>query len=131
MGKVDEEGYYKPILVESAFKGNYKTYESRGNKDKNLSVRQYLYMNIPYLSHMVNDHKTGEWIVSSKGAGVTRTIYVWSDNKEVRSGNETDDVINELFKSFWNNYQKEEANNERRKWFCVLNVLIIIFIKLL
>ena len=57
-------------------------------------------MNRPYLSDMVNDHKTGEWKVSSEDAGVTHTIYVWSDNKEVRSGNETDDIINELFKSF-------------------------------
>ena len=27
--------YYKPILIESSFKNNYKYYESRGDKDKN------------------------------------------------------------------------------------------------
>ena len=37
--KVSEEDYYKPILVKSSFKGNY---ESRGDKEKRLSVRQYL-----------------------------------------------------------------------------------------
>ena len=31
-----------------------------------------------------------------------------SDNEEIRSDNETDDIIKELFKSFLNNYQKEE-----------------------
>ena len=36
------DDYYKPILVESSFKNNYKYYESRGDKDKKLSVRQYL-----------------------------------------------------------------------------------------
>ena len=41
--KVSEEDYYKPILVKSSFKGNYKYYESRGDKEKKLSVRQYLY----------------------------------------------------------------------------------------
>ena len=28
--KVNEEDYYKPILVKSSFKSNYKYYESRG-----------------------------------------------------------------------------------------------------
>ena len=46
--------------------------------------------------------------ISSKDTGETRTIYVWSDNSQVRLGNEVDDIIKELFKSFLNNYQKEE-----------------------
>ena len=33
---------------------------------------------------------------------------MWSDNEEISSGNETDDIIKELFKCFLNNYQKEE-----------------------
>ena len=36
--------YYKPILVESCFKNIYKYYESWGDKDKNLSVKQYRYV---------------------------------------------------------------------------------------
>ena len=31
--------YYKPILVNSYFKNNYKYYESRGDKNKHLSVK--------------------------------------------------------------------------------------------
>ena len=38
----DDDNYYKPILVESSFKNSYKYYESRGDKDKKLSVKQYL-----------------------------------------------------------------------------------------
>ena len=38
----NDDNYYKPILVESSFKNNYKYYESRGDKDKKLSVKQYL-----------------------------------------------------------------------------------------
>ena len=53
----DIENFYKPILVRSSFKNNYKYYESRGDKDKQLSVNQYLYMIMPYLSDMINDHK--------------------------------------------------------------------------
>ena len=78
---------------------------------------------MPYLSNVINDHKTirnesNEWKIqinmhlnfnSSKDTGETRTIYIWSDNEEIRSGNETDDIIKELFKAFLNNYQKEKT----------------------
>ena len=54
----DNDGdYYKPILVKSSFKDKYKYYESRGDKDKKLSVKQYLYKIIPYLRDIINDHK--------------------------------------------------------------------------
>ena len=33
---------------------------------------------------------------------------MWSDNEEIRSGNETGDIIKGLHKSFLNNYQEEE-----------------------
>ena len=46
--------------------------------------------------------------ISSKDTGETRTIFVWSDNKEIRLGNEADDNIKELLNSFLSNYQKEE-----------------------
>ena len=77
---------------------------------------------MPYLSDLINDHKTirnnsNEWkiqinmhvnFVSSNDTGEIRTIFVWSDNEEIRSGNETDDIIKGLLNSFLNNYQKEE-----------------------
>ena len=53
----NDDNYYKPVLVKSSFKNNYKYYESRGDKDKKLSVKQYLYMIMPYLSDLINDHK--------------------------------------------------------------------------
>ena len=93
--------YYKSILVESSFKNNYKYYESRGDKDKTLSVKQYLYKIMPYLSDLINDHKairnnSNEWKIqismslnlgSSNNTGEIRTIFVWSDNEEITSGN--------------------------------------------
>ena len=77
---------------------------------------------VPYLQDILNDQKTNsnnsnEWkiqinmhvnFVSSNDAGEARTIFVWSDNEEIRSGNETDDIIKGLLNSFLNNYQKEE-----------------------
>ena len=118
----NNEDYYKPILVKSSFKENYKYYESRGDKDKKLSIEQYLDVIKPYLSDLINDHKaietsSNEWkiqinmhinFVSSNDTGEIRTVFVWSDNEEIRLGNETDDIIKRLINSFLNNYQKEE-----------------------
>ena len=69
---------------------------------------------MPYLRDLINNNKSNEWkiqinmhvnFISSKDTGETRTTYVWSDNEELRLGNETDDIVKELFKSFLNNYQ--------------------------
>ena len=40
--EVSVEDYYKPILVKSPFKSNDKYYESRGDKEKGLSVNNIL-----------------------------------------------------------------------------------------
>ena len=55
--EVSEEDYYKPILVKSSFKGNYKYYESRGDKEKRLSVKQYLNKVTPQLCDLINEHR--------------------------------------------------------------------------
>ena len=128
IGEIDEEDYYKTIKIYSTFKVNYKKYESRGDRNKNLSAKQYLYKMRPYLRDMINERKaaiklknnktqSGEWeiqlsmhvnLISSKDTWKTRTIYVWSDNAEIMMGNRINDIIEELFKSFLDNYQKEE-----------------------
>ena len=55
---------------------------------------------MPYLRDIINDHKairneSKEWkiqinmhvnFISSKDTGETRTIYIWSDNEEIRLG---------------------------------------------
>ena len=77
---------------------------------------------MPYLRDIINDHKTTRNesqeskvqinmhinLISSEDTGEARTIFVWSDNEEIRLGNEKDDIIKKLLKSFLNNYQKEE-----------------------
>ena len=52
------EYYYKPIITNSAFNNNYIQCESKGNKDKILTVNEYLDMVRPYLSDIINEHKT-------------------------------------------------------------------------
>ena len=41
-GEIDED-YYKPIKTKSAFNGNYTKYESNGDKDKSLSLKEYFF----------------------------------------------------------------------------------------
>ena len=93
----NNDDYYKPILVKSSFKENYKYYESRGDKDKKLSVTQYHNVIKPYLSNLINENKaiennSNEWkiqinmdvnFISSNDTGETCTILVWSDNEKL------------------------------------------------
>ena len=56
------EDYYKQIWTKSSFNGIYIEYESKGDKNKNLSTKQYLIMIRPYLRDVIIDCKTqGEW----------------------------------------------------------------------
>ena len=50
-----DEDYYKPIIVRGAFNGSYIQYESKG---QNLSIKKYLNMIKPYISDIINNHKT-------------------------------------------------------------------------
>ena len=90
-------------------------HESRGDKDNNLSLEQYLNIIRPYLRDMIDNHKThSEWkiqlvmkiiFVSSLDADEIRIMHTKSNNIGFMSGTETNDVLNELFKSFLRRYQ--------------------------
>ena len=123
-----DEDYYKAIIAKSAFNSSYIQYESKRDKGKNLSIKKYLNMITPYLSDIINDHNTqGKWrihsgnkiiehktrsewkiqlimannFISFKDSGETRTMQAKSNNVEIMMGSETDEIIEELFKSFF------------------------------
>ena len=108
--ELNEEDYYKPTEVKSAFDGSYMLYESKGDKDNNLSIDEYFDIIRPYLRDMIDNHKArGEWkiqltmriiFVSFTDANETREMHTKSDNITIMSGIETEDVINELFNTF-------------------------------
>ena len=127
-----DEDYYKPIIAKSAFNNNYIQYQSKGDKGKNLSIKKYLNMIRPYLSHIINDHKTqGNWrihsgneiierktqsewkiqltmaihFISFKDSNETRTMDTKSNNVEIMMGSETDEIIEEIFESLLQSYQ--------------------------
>ena len=117
----DEEEYYEPVRTGNAFSTNYIGCKSNGDEDKTLSIEEYLDKIRPYLSDIINNHKIqGEWknqltiainfllfnfltFLSSE----TRTMHSKSDNIEIIIGNETDEIIEELFDSLLQKYQKD------------------------
>ena len=145
-----DEDYYKPIITNSAFNNNYIQYEFKGNKDKMLTINEYLDMIRPYLSDIINDNKTqgewkihlgniitehktlGEWkihltmainfISSKEDSDETRTMRKKIDNIEIMMCSETDEIIEELFKSFLQRYQErlEESMRESELCCCII-----------
>ena len=129
-----DEDYYKPIITKGAFNSNYKQYESMEGEDKHLSVGEYLDRIKPYLSDIMNNYKTqGTWRIHSDNktiehktqsewkiqltmkvnfisslpdSDVTRIMHPTSDNIEIMMGSKTDEIIEELFKSLQQRYQK-------------------------
>ena len=136
-----DEDYYKPIIARGASNSSYIQFESKGDKGKNLSIKEYLNMIKPYLSDIINEHKahglvkyhsgnktwveetSSEWkiqlttainFISSEDSDETRTMHTKSNNVEIMMGSEADEIIEDLFESFLQKYQEglEESMRE-------------------
>ena len=115
---IDDIDYYKPTLTKSSFIGNYEYYEIRGDRHKNLSLNQYLTTIIPELAELINKKNNNNEQKIQLSMGVSfmcttdkdknRTFYVKSDKVIIRSRDNPNDIINKLYETFQNNYQKEE-----------------------
>ena len=144
--KINED-YYKPVKTNGAFNDNYIEYKSRGDKDKNLSPKEYLDNFRPYLRDMINHHRAplegsldndlhGEWkiqltiqinFVSSSDPGEIRTMGSKSKNIEILMVTETDDIINELFESFLQKYQELLEEKMRDSKFVFESVVLLYY----
>ena len=106
---------YKPTIVESGYNNTYIEYRSEG--DKLLTIEEYLNLIEPYLRELINDPKNkGEWKIQltaqinfislRPGSDETRVMHTRSANEEFISGSDTDEIINELFRSLLQRYQE-------------------------
>ena len=50
-----QEDYYKPVIAGHLWNNNYIKYESNGDKNKNLSIKEYLHKIKPYLKVIINN----------------------------------------------------------------------------
>ena len=143
-GEVNEEDYYKPVKTKGAFNNNYIEYESKGDKDKNLSLEKWLDMIRPCLRDMINnykallgdDHSYGESkiqltmkinLISSLDTGEIRTMDSNSKNIEILMGGEIDDIIDELLKSFLQRYQEKLEEQMRGSEFVFESVDLLFY----
>ena len=91
-------------------------------------IKYYQFKNIlieKYLRELINKYKNeGEWkiqliveinfIALKPGSDETRVIYTRSDNEEFMIGDDTDEVIKSLFKSFLQRFEENlQKKNER------------------
>ena len=112
--EVNEEDYYEPKEIKSAFGSSYVLYESRGDKDNMLTIHEYFHKIKPYLEDMIDNYKSkGKWkiqivmrmvFVSSIDRNETQVMHTKSDNVKIMNGTDTSDAINELFNTFYRRY---------------------------
>ena len=52
-----KEDYYKLVQVGNVLSNDYIEYESNGDRNKTLSIKEYLYKITPYIKDILNDFK--------------------------------------------------------------------------
>ena len=111
----EEENYDKPVREGNFWSNIYIEYESKSDKNKTLSVGEYLNKIRPYLNHIINNLKKSDtWKIQLKIANnfissiinnEKRVLRLKSDNIEIMISDEADEIIKELFDSLKNRYQ--------------------------
>ena len=116
----------KPVKTVSTFNSNHIQYESIVDKDKNVSIKNYIDIIRSTLNDIINNNKTQregrilsgniitnyktqrKWeiylttvikFISSKDSNETRIMHSESDNIEIMIFSKTEEIIEELFKS--------------------------------
>ena len=117
-----DKDYYKPELTKSGYNSNYVQYESKG--DKILTLSEYFTLIEKYLRKLIEEYKLkGEWKVQltieinftslKPSSSETRTMYTRSDNIEIMFGDDSDDIIEQLFRSLLQKYEENLQNKMR------------------
>ena len=116
---IDDIDYYKPILTRESFNGKCQYYELRGDRYKNLSLKQYISTITPEIAELIRNKSTNQNeqkmqltmninFMHTTDPNKNRNFYVKSDNVEIRPGSNINDVLIKSLESPLNNSQKEE-----------------------
>ena len=117
-----DKDYYKPKLTKCGYNNNYVQYESKG--DKILTLSEYFSVIEKYLRELIEEYKCkGEWKVQltteinfislKPGSNETRIMHTRSDNVEIMFGDDYNDIIEQLFRSLLQKYEKNLQNKMR------------------
>ena len=126
----DDEDYYKPERVRNAFENdtedyNYIVYERRGSKYYD-SLEECLSKIRPYLENMIRNYiSIGEWkiqlaistqFISSRNPEQFRIRHSSSENIEIMSGSDINDVVKDLLITLKENYSNYLTRMEGSKY---------------
>ena len=110
----EEENYYKPARVIKFWSNNHIEYESNGERNKTLSVEEYLNKIKQYLKNILNNLKKSDtWkiqltiannFIFSIDNDEEHEVNSNKDNIEMMVTNEADEVVKERFNSIKNRY---------------------------
>ena len=114
----EQEGdYYEPKRVNNFWKNNCMGYESNGDKNRNLSLDEYLNKIETYPRNIIiNLQNSDTWeiqltiainFISSRDTEEGRVMHSNSDNIKFTSWNDANEVVDELFKSLRSKYQEK------------------------
>ena len=98
-----EENYHKTVRVSNFWSNNYIEYEGNGDRNKTLSVEEYLDKIGPYLKAIANNlKKSGTWkiqlaiannFISSIDKHEEHVIHSKIDNIDIMINDEVDEVM--------------------------------------
>ena len=115
----EEENYYKPVRVNNFWGDKYIEYESNGDRNKCLSVEEYLNKIRPYPKDIINHLKKSDtWKIQLTITNNLiqfideRVMHSKSDNIEITINDEADEVTKEIFDSLKNRYQNNLESME-------------------
>ena len=101
--KKKKKNYHKPVTVNSFWRNNYIAYESNGDKNKALSVEEYLDKISPYLKDIKNNLKKSDtWKIQ---LAIANNFISSLDNDEADEA-----IKEEFFDSLKNRFAK---NNKK------------------
>ena len=111
----EEDNYYKPVRVSNFWSSSSIEYESNGDRNKALSFEEYLNKITLYLKDTINNlKKSDKWkiqltvennFISSINNDAERVMHSKTDNIEIMTNDEADEVMKELFDSPKNRYK--------------------------
>ena len=111
----EEKNYYKPARVSNFWSNNYVEYESKGDRNKTLSVNEYLNRIRTYLKDTINNLKKSDtWktlliiainFISSKDREEECVVHSESDNIEITINGRVNKVLKKRFKLLKNRHQ--------------------------
>ena len=111
----EEDAYYKSIKVGNFWKNDYIEYGNNGDKNKNLSIKEYLNEIKPYLKDIITDlQKCGTWkvrlttavnLIFSKDNDKEQSMHSKSYNIEVMTYDNANEIIQKKIKSLLSKHQ--------------------------